>query len=149
MIFSLFKNNYLKDNTSLDFEIDKTSFLEKLHEIVDFKNQDSSTQDSKNKSQKLFKGRKKSGYLIIRRKGIIRKQTNTSIAFMKIESIEYKTKLYIEFKAYDFIGKIGLIISPIILLILSIFIIIKEAYPALILFIPLSLLFLIFQRYIW
>ncbi|WP_179021929.1 hypothetical protein [Winogradskyella forsetii] len=146
MNFNLLNLSYLKTNLSLDLDIDKKIFIEKFQNYIDYDR--GYFADELYSTKKPYLGKIDSDGFIIRKKRKFMIPTSPANADGKVLDINGKTQLEIEIIAYDSFAGLGLIIAPIFFLILIATVIINEAYPALILLIPFSILFLLFQRFL-
>ena len=145
MNFNFLNLEYLRDKFSVDLDVGKTDFIEKFKISID---------DDKGYLTDLFFGSKKDYLGEINSNGFfLRKKRNFSGPFFStnakgkiFEEEGRNTRLEIEIRAYDAFTRLGLILTPIVFLILITIIVAKEAYPALIVVIPISILFVILQR---
>ena len=147
MNFNFFDNSNLREKIVLNLDLDKTEFTKRFKDYLDYDR--GFMVDELYSSKKEYLGEINTDKFVLRKK---RKFMNPNIqssnAKGKIIDFNGKTKLEIEISGTDEIAHFGLIIAPIFFLILFIVTIINEAYPTLIIFVPLAILFLTFPRVI-
>ena len=144
---SLFKKLKLVDSLVFEYDIEPKEFQKKIKQIVD--EETPILFDELYRSKKIFCGKVEGNKFTLRKK---RKFMNPNIqssnAVGIISEENQKTKLNVKIFGYDEISTIAIIVGPIFFLILFSVIIIKEAYPALILLIPIATLMLSLPYYI-
>jgi len=137
----------LRENISIDLDFGKTEFIKRFKGYLDYDR--GLLIDELYCSKKVYLGKIDSVKFVLRKK---RRFMNPNIqstnAKGRIIEFNGKTRLEIDITGADEISNLGLIIAPISFLILFVIILIKEAYPALIIFIPFAILFLTFLRVI-
>jgi hypothetical protein len=130
-----------------EYDIEPKEFLKKLKQIVD--EETPILLDELYRSKKIFCGKVGEHKFTLRKKRKFMNmniQSSNAIGIITMEN--QKTKLNIKIFGYDEISTIAIIVGPIFFLILFSVIIIKEAYPALILFVPIATFLLSFPYYI-
>ncbi len=135
----------LKENIIINLNYDKAEFLKRFKKIVDFDR--GILKDELYKSDKKYIGNIDSGNFTLRKKRkFMNSKVTSSNANGKIVVFKDSVSLEIEINGTDEIAHSALIVSPIFLICFIITIIIKEAYPLLIIMIPISILFLVLPR---
>ncbi len=135
----------LKEDIFINLNYNKTEFLKRFNEITD--HDKGILMDELYQSDKKYIGKINSENFTLRKK---RKFMNpkmiSSNAKGKIIELKDKISLEIEINGTDDIANLALIICPIFFFCFTIGIIVKEAYPLLLIIIPISILFLILPR---
>ncbi len=135
----------LKENIIINLNYDKAEFLKRFKKIVDFDR--GILKDELYKSDKKYIGNIDSGNFTLRKKRrFMNPKVTSSNANGKIVVFKDSVSLEIEINGTDEIAHLALIVSPIFLICFIITIIIEEAYPLLIIIIPISILFLVLPR---
>jgi len=147
MNFNFFDNSNLEENISIDLDFDKTEFIKRFKDYLDYDR--GYLVDELYRSKKEYLGKiDKEKFTLRKKRGFMNPNIQSTNAKGQISEINGKTRLEIEISGADEISKLGLIAAPIFFLIFFVIIIINEAYPALIIFIPIAILFLTFPRVI-
>ena len=147
MNFNFFDNSNLEENISIDLDFDKTEFIKRFKDYLDYDR--GYLVDELYSSKKEYLGKiDKEKFTLRKKRGFMNPNIQSTNAKGQISEINGKTRLEIEISGADEISKLGLIAAPIFFLIFFVIIIINEAYPALIIFIPIAILFLTFPRVI-
>ena len=134
----------LKENVLINLNYDKTEFLTRFKEIIDYDK--GILKDELYQSDKKYIGKIDSENFTLRKKRrFMNPKMISSNANGKIIEFKDKISLEIEVNGTDEIANLALI-GPIFFLCFIIGIIVKEAYPLLIIIIPISILFLILPR---
>ncbi|WP_028873215.1 hypothetical protein [Psychroserpens burtonensis] len=144
---SLFKKLKLVDSLVFEYDIEPKEFQKRIKQIVD--EETPILLDELYRSKKIFCGKVGDNKFTLRKKRKFMNlniQSSNAVGILSVEN--QKTKLNVKIFGYDEISTLAIIIGPIFFLILFSVIIIKKAYPALILFVPIATLILIFPYYI-
>ena len=135
----------LKESVLINLNYDKTEFLTKLKEIIDY--DEGILKDELYHSDKKYIGKIDSENFTLRKKRrFMNPRMISSSANGKIVEFKDQISLEIEVNGTDEIANLALIAGPIFFLCFTIGIIVKETYPLLIIIIPISILFLILPR---
>ena len=147
MNFNFFDNSNLRENILLDLDFDKIEFIKRFNGYLDYDR--GFMTDELYSSKKKYLGEIDTDKFVLRKKRrFMNPNIQSSNAKGQIIDFNGKVRLEIEILGADGIAHLGLIIAPIFFLILFFVTIINEAYPALIVFVPLAILFLILPRVI-
>nr|WP_321229095.1 hypothetical protein [uncultured Psychroserpens sp.] len=147
MNFNFFGKSNFQEHISLDLNFDKKEFIQKFKHYID--DDRGLLVDELYRSKKRYLGEIDTDKFVLRKKRkFMDLHVQSSNAKGEIIDFNGKVSLKITISGVDGIAYLGLIIAPIFYLILCVLIIVNGVYPALIIFIPIAILFLAFPKII-